>query len=82
MLLHDEVVFNPNGTISMVPKHPLVWDEELSMGNREDDIFMLPNIALLVRLLIIIFISSLISPNQLLLLRNKQVYCEFPRVHR
>ncbi|XP_037041969.1 scavenger receptor class B member 1 isoform X2 [Bradysia coprophila] len=47
MLLHDEVVFNTNGTISMVPKHPLVWSEELSMGNREDDVFMLPNIALL-----------------------------------
>lgn len=48
MLLHDEIVFNTNGTLSMVPKHPLVWNEELSMGNREDDIFMLPNIALLV----------------------------------
>lgn len=48
MLLHDEVVFNTNGTLSMVPKHPLVWNEELSMGNREDDVFMLPNIALLV----------------------------------
>lgn len=48
MLLHDEIVFNTNGTISTVPKHPLVWSEELSMGNREDDIFMLPNIALLV----------------------------------
>ncbi|KAJ6648620.1 Scavenger receptor class B member 1 [Pseudolycoriella hygida] len=47
MLLHDEVVFNSNGTISMVPKHPLVWSEELSMGHREDDVFMLPNIALL-----------------------------------
>lgn len=48
MLLHDEIVFNTNGTLSMVPKHPLVWSEELSMGNSEDDVFMLPNIALLV----------------------------------
>ncbi len=55
MLLHDEVVFNTNGTISMVPKHPLVWSEELSMGNREDDMFMLPNIALLVSVYIIFY---------------------------
>lgn len=43
------MVFNNNGTVSTVPKHPLVWDEELSMGRREDDVLMLPNIALLVR---------------------------------
>lgn len=31
-----------------MPKHPLIWDEERSMGNKEEDIFILPNIALLV----------------------------------
>lgn len=48
LLSHDEIVFNDNGTLSTIPHHPLVWNEEMSMGNREDDIFMLPNIALLV----------------------------------
>lgn len=47
-LKHDEIVFNANGTVSAVPKHPLEWNAELSMGNQEDDMFMLPNIALLV----------------------------------
>lgn len=49
ILQHDEVVFNSNGTVSAVPKHPLEWNAELSMGNKEDDMLMLPNIALLVR---------------------------------
>lgn len=40
--------FNGNGTLTTEPKHPLVWNEELSLGNREDDMFMLPNIAMLV----------------------------------
>lgn len=50
LLKHDQVVFNENGTVSTVPRHPLVWDEELSMGRKENDTFMLPNIALLVSL--------------------------------
>lgn len=48
LLSHDEIVFNENGTLSTIPHHSLVWNEELSMGRREDDIFMMPNIALLV----------------------------------
>lgn len=48
ILSHADVIFNNNGTVSSIPKHPLVWDEERSMGNREDDMFVLPNIALLV----------------------------------
>lgn len=48
LMSHDEVEFNANGTVSTIPRHPLIWDEERSMGHHEDDIFMLPNIALLV----------------------------------
>lgn len=48
LLKHDKIVFNDNGTVSTEPKHPLVWDEELSMGHKENDTFLLPNIALLV----------------------------------
>lgn len=47
-------MFNDNGTLSTVPKHPLVWDEELSKGS-EDDVLMLPNIALLVSFLNLYF---------------------------
>lgn len=45
---HDNVTFNDNGTLTAVPKHPLVWVPELSAGRREDDLLVLPNIALLV----------------------------------
>lgn len=48
VLSHNDVKFNDNGTVSSIPKHPLIWDEERSMGNKEEDIFILPNIALLV----------------------------------
>jgi len=44
---HTEVRFNDNGTLTTVPKHPLVWSPEHSAG-KEDDILVLPNIALLV----------------------------------
>lgn len=47
-MAHDNVTFNTNGTLSTNPKHPLVWQEHMSAGNREDDILILPNIALLV----------------------------------
>lgn len=44
------MTFNDNGTLSAVPKHPLLWMPELSGGRKEDDILILPNIALLVSL--------------------------------
>lgn len=48
MLSHENVTFNENGTLTAVPKHPLVWVPELSEGRKEDDLLILPNIALLV----------------------------------
>lgn len=45
---HENVTFNDNGTLSTIPHHPLEWRGDLSGGLREDDIFYLPNIALLV----------------------------------
>lgn len=48
LLSHENITFNSNGTVSTTPKHPLVWQEELSEGNSEDDELILPNIALLV----------------------------------
>jgi hypothetical protein len=44
---HTNVTFNDNGTLTMIPRHPLVWVPELSAG-KEDDVLVLPNIALLV----------------------------------
>jgi hypothetical protein len=49
---HENITFNDNGTLSAIPHHPLEWREELSGGRREDDIFYLPNIALLVSVII------------------------------
>lgn len=46
--IHDNVTFNNNGTVSYIPRHPLIYQPELSAGRTEEDIFMLPNIALLV----------------------------------
>ncbi|XP_053622044.1 scavenger receptor class B member 1-like isoform X1 [Plodia interpunctella] len=46
-LEHDITGFNPNGTLSAIPRHPLTWVEELSEGNKEDDVLYLPHIALL-----------------------------------
>lgn len=48
LLSHENVRFNDNGTVSTEPRHPLVWDEEKSVGRSENDTLMLPNIALLV----------------------------------
>jgi scavenger receptor class B, member 1 len=45
---HENITFNDNGTLSTIPHHPLEWREELSNGRSEDDVFYLPNIALLV----------------------------------
>ncbi|XP_055681558.1 scavenger receptor class B member 1 isoform X2 [Lutzomyia longipalpis] len=47
LLSHENITFNSNGTVSTTPRHPLVWQEELSEGNKEDDQLILPNIALL-----------------------------------
>jgi hypothetical protein len=44
---HADTVFNDNGTLTAVPKYPLVFIPELSNG-REDDILVLPNVAVLV----------------------------------
>ncbi|XP_055386645.1 scavenger receptor class B member 1 [Condylostylus longicornis] len=44
---HDEIVFNDNGTVSTIPRHPLVWQEHLSQGNHENDTVQMLNIALL-----------------------------------
>ncbi|XP_048003958.1 scavenger receptor class B member 1-like isoform X1 [Leguminivora glycinivorella] len=46
-LEHKIIKFNDNGTISAIPRHPLSWVDELSEGNKEDDLLFLPNIALL-----------------------------------
>ncbi|XP_073977460.1 scavenger receptor class B member 1-like isoform X1 [Rhodnius prolixus] len=45
-MAHENVTFNENGTITAIPVHPLTWVPELSNGT-EDDILVLPNIALL-----------------------------------
>ncbi|XP_066144724.1 scavenger receptor class B member 1-like isoform X2 [Euwallacea fornicatus] len=47
LMSHENVVFNENGTLSSVPSHPLVWDPLLSGDRKEDDLLILPNIALL-----------------------------------
>lgn len=44
---HHEIEFNDNNTLSTRPRHPLVWQEELSEGRKEDDVLMMVNIALL-----------------------------------
>ncbi|CAH0385788.1 unnamed protein product [Bemisia tabaci] len=43
---HLNPSFNPNGTITATPIHPLTWVPHLSNGT-EEDILILPNIALL-----------------------------------
>nr|CAI5839718.1 unnamed protein product [Callosobruchus analis] len=47
LMSHENVTFNENGTLTTVPVHPLVWVPELSEGRSEDDLLILPNIALL-----------------------------------
>ncbi|XP_049535280.1 scavenger receptor class B member 1 [Anopheles darlingi] len=47
LMSHDEIVFNDNGTVSTRPHHPLIFQKSLSGNLREDDVFMMPNIALL-----------------------------------
>ncbi|KAI4486284.1 hypothetical protein M0802_012389 [Mischocyttarus mexicanus] len=43
---HGNIKFNSNNTVSVTPLHPLVYVPELSNGT-EEDILILPNIALL-----------------------------------
>ncbi|XP_008468315.2 scavenger receptor class B member 1-like [Diaphorina citri] len=45
-MAHVNVSMNDNGTVTATPIHPLTWVPELSNG-KEDDILILPNIALL-----------------------------------
>lgn len=44
---HKNLTFNNNNTMTMAPVHPLTWEPEMNIG-KEDDVFILPNIALLV----------------------------------
>ncbi|XP_058820857.1 scavenger receptor class B member 1 isoform X2 [Topomyia yanbarensis] len=44
---HQNVTFLANGTLFTKPSHPLIFQEHLSKGHKESDIFFLPNIALL-----------------------------------
>lgn len=55
MLSHENVTFNDNGTLTTYPDHPLLWEEGLSEGNREDDVLNLLNIALLVSVCFLYF---------------------------
>ncbi|XP_035896226.1 scavenger receptor class B member 1 [Anopheles stephensi] len=47
LMSHDNITFNDNGTLSTRPHHPLIFQKGLSGNLREDDVFMMPNIALL-----------------------------------
>lgn len=55
---HGNIKFNSNGTVSVIPLHPLVYVPEMSNGS-EEDILILPNIALLVSIQIYVFSYSL-----------------------
>lgn len=57
-MTHGNVSFNDNGTMTAVPLHPLKWAPELSNGT-EQDILVLPNIALLVNIFLFGFIKSI-----------------------
>lgn len=48
IMTHENATFNENNTISTNPSHPLVWQEHLSEGRREDDQVVMLNIAMLV----------------------------------
>lgn len=47
-MTHENITFNDNNTMSTNPSHPLVWQEHLSEGHREDDEVVMLNIAMLV----------------------------------
>ncbi|XP_034474104.1 scavenger receptor class B member 1 [Drosophila innubila] len=47
LMTHENITFNDNNTMSTTPSHPLVWQEHLSEGRREDDEVIMLNIAML-----------------------------------
>ncbi|KAH8345406.1 hypothetical protein KR067_010470, partial [Drosophila pandora] len=47
IMTHENVIFNENDTMSSTPSHPLVWQQHLSEGRREDDPVVMLNIAML-----------------------------------
>lgn len=47
-MTHENITFNANHTMSTTPSHPLVWQEHLSEGNKENDTVVMLNIAMLV----------------------------------
>lgn len=51
-MTHENITFNENNTMSTTPSHPLVWQEHLSEGRREDDEVVMLNIAMLVSVVI------------------------------
>nr|XP_014102705.1 scavenger receptor class B member 1 isoform X2 [Bactrocera oleae]XP_036226453.1 scavenger receptor class B member 1 isoform X2 [Bactrocera oleae] len=47
IMTHENITFNANNTMSTKPSHPLVWQEHLSEGHKEDDQVVMLNIAML-----------------------------------
>ncbi|EDW76211.2 uncharacterized protein Dwil_GK14781 [Drosophila willistoni] len=47
IMTHQNITFNENNTMSTTPSHPLVWQEHMSEGRREDDQVVMLNIAML-----------------------------------
>ncbi|XP_036321468.1 scavenger receptor class B member 1 isoform X2 [Rhagoletis pomonella] len=47
IMTHENITFNANNTMSTRPSHPLVWQEHLSEGHKEDDEVVMLNIAML-----------------------------------
>lgn len=72
-MAHINVSMNDNGTVSAIPIHPLTWVPELSNGT-EDDILVLPNIALLVSV-------NICSGNFCFLRMDPKVCCLYMTIH-
>ncbi|XP_053961153.1 scavenger receptor class B member 1 isoform X1 [Anastrepha ludens] len=47
IMTHENITFNANNTMSTTPSHPLVWQEHMSEGHKEDDEVVMLNIAML-----------------------------------
>ncbi|XP_049767378.1 scavenger receptor class B member 1-like [Schistocerca cancellata] len=47
LLEHANITFNENGTLSTSPRHPLLWAPDHNPVRREDDLLVLPHIALM-----------------------------------
>ncbi|XP_052854701.1 scavenger receptor class B member 1 isoform X1 [Drosophila gunungcola] len=47
VMTHKNITFNENNTMSSTPSHPLVWQDQMSEGRREDDEVIMLNIAML-----------------------------------